>query len=154
MLLLVPIGWFIVELFVIVEVAGAIGIALTVLLLIVSWPLGAWALRREGRAAWRRLSAAVAAGRAPGREVLDGALVLIGGLLLVVPGFISDVLGLLMLLPPTRSLLRARLARHAQHRLVLGATRFGPRSQPPGGDSRSYDVESTATDVDPAQLRP
>ena len=64
-------------------------------------------------------------GRSPGREVLDGVLVLIGGFLLIVPGFLSDVVGLLALLPPTRSLLRGRLARHLQSRFVVGATRFG-----------------------------
>jgi UPF0716 protein FxsA len=144
---LLLIGWFVVELFVVIEVAGVIGIGATILLLILSWPLGAWALRAQGRAAWRRLSAAVAAGRSPGREVLDGVLVLVGGLLLIVPGFISDVLGALALLPPTRALLRRPLARNLQSRFVVTATRFGNASGP-------YDVDSTATDVDQAQLRP
>jgi len=144
-LLLVPIVWFLVELFVVVEVAGAIGIGATLLALIASWPLGAWALRTQGRAAWRRLSMAVAAGRAPGREVLDGALILIGGLLLIVPGFISDVLGVVALLPATRSLLRRALARNLQSRLVRTAIRPQPGGNP-------YDVDSTATDVDQAQL--
>jgi UPF0716 protein FxsA len=147
MLLIVPIVWFLAELFVVIEVAKAIGVAATLLLLILSWPIGAWALRTQGRAAWRRLSAAVNAGRAPGREVLDGALILIGGLLLIVPGFISDLLGAVALLPPTRSLLRGQLARNLQSRFVIGATRFGTASRP-------YDVDSTATDVDQAQLHP
>ena len=64
-----------------------------------------WLAKAEGRAAWRRLSAAVAAGRPPGREVIDGALVLVGGLLLIVPGFITDAVGLL-LLAPTRAVAR------------------------------------------------
>ena len=146
-LALLPIFWFVAELFVVIEVAGAIGVGATILLLILTWPLGAWALRTQGRAAWRRLSAAVAAGRSPGREVLDGALVLIGGLLLIVPGFISDALAVLALLPPTRSLLRRQLARNLQSRFVVSATRFGNARAP-------YDVDSTATDVDQAQLHP
>ena len=147
MILLLLIAWFAAELFVVIQVAGAIGVGATILLLILSWPIGAWALKTQGRAAWRRLSDAVAAGRSPGREVLDGALVLIGGLLLIVPGFISDVLGAIALLPPTRALLRGGLARNLQSRFVVTATRFGNATRP-------NDVDSTATDVDQAQLRP
>jgi UPF0716 protein FxsA len=137
--------WALAEIFVLIKVAEAIGVVYAILLLVLSWPVGTWALRSQGRAAWRRLSAAVAAGRSPGREVLDGALVLIGGVLLIIPGFISDVLGLLALLPPTRALLRRPLARNLQSRFVVGATRF-TRTTPP------YDVDSTATDLDQPQL--
>ncbi|MBV9415231.1 MAG: FxsA family protein [Solirubrobacterales bacterium] len=147
MIVVLPILWFVAELFVVIKVADAIGAAATILLLIVTWPLGAWALKAQGGAAWRRLSAAVAAGRSPGREVLDGVLVLIGGLLLIVPGFLSDIVGAIALLPPTRSLLRRQLGRNLQSRFVVRATRFGNAPQ-------AYDVESTATDVDQAQLRP
>jgi len=143
---LIPIVWLLAELFVAIRVADAIGALYTVLLLILSWPLGAWALRSQGGAAWRRLSAAVAAGRSPGREVIDGALILIGGLLLIVPGFISDVLGICALLPPTRALLRRWLTRHLQSRFVVRATSFG-------GGVGPYDVDSTATDVDQSQLQ-
>lgn len=145
LILLFLILWPLAELFVLIKVAEAIGVLCAILLLLVSWPVGSWALRSQGGAAWRRLSAAVAAGRSPTREVLDGALVLIGGLLLIIPGFISDVFGLLALLPPTRALLRRPLARNLQNRFVIGATRF-TRARP------SYDVDSTATDFDPPQL--
>lgn len=146
-LLLLLIGWFLAELFVAIKVAELIGVLETVLLLILAWPVGVWALRTQGGAAWRRLSAAASAGRSPGREVLDGALILIGGLLLIIPGFISDVLGACALLPPTRALLRGQLARHLHSRVVVSAARFGGGSQPD-------DIDSTATDVDQAQLRP
>ncbi len=139
--------WAAAELFVAIKVADAIGVLATVVLLVLSWPVGSWALRSRGRAAWRRLSAAVSAGRSPGREVLDGALVLIGGLLLIVPGFISDVLGVIALLPPTRALLRRQLARNLQSRLVVRATQFT-------GAARPYDVDSTASDIDQPQLHP
>jgi UPF0716 protein FxsA len=144
-ILLLLILWAAAEIFVLIKVAEAIGVVYAILLLVLSWPVGTWALRSQGRAAWRRLSAAVAAGRSPGREVLDGALVLIGGLLLIIPGFISDVLGLLALLPPTRALLRRPLARNLQSRFVVGATRFTRTTTP-------YDVDSTATDLDQPQL--
>jgi UPF0716 protein FxsA len=144
---LVFVLWAALELFVAIKVADAIGVLATVVLLLLSWPLGSWALRSQGRAAWQRLGAAVSAGRSPGREVLDGALVLIGGVLLIVPGFIADVLGVLALLPPTRALMRRGLTRNLQRRLVVIATRFT-------GAPRPYDVDSTATDVDQPQLHP
>ena len=143
--LLIFVVWVVAEVFVAIQVAHAIGALATVLLLVVSWPLGWWALRAQGRAAWRRRGDAVSAGRSPGREVLDGALVLLGGLLLIVPGFIADALGVLALLPPTRAVMRRGLARNLQSRLVVKATRFTVASRP-------YDVDSTATDVDQPQL--
>jgi UPF0716 protein FxsA len=140
--------WPVAELFVAIKVAEAIGVLLTVILLVAGWPVGIWLTKTQGRAAWRRLSAALTQThppRPPGREVIDGALVLVGGILLIVPGFITDVLGLL-LLAPTRALARTAIARNFQSRLVVTATRFSrrPRSE--------YDVDSTATDLDRPRL--
>jgi UPF0716 protein FxsA len=145
--LLLLICWPIAEVLVAIVVAQAIGVLLTVLLLLASWPLGGWVLRSQGRAAWRRLGAAVSAGRSPGREVLDGALVVLGGVLLIVPGFITDAIAALVLLPPTRALMRRQLGRNAHRRWVVRATGFAAGSRP-------YDVDSTATDIDQPQLRP
>ena len=144
--LLLLILWPIAELFVAIKVAEAIGVLLTVVLLLVGWPIGMWLARTQGRAPWRRLSAAVADGRPPGREVIDGALVLAGAILLIIPGFITDGVGLLLLLAPTRAVAREALTRNFQSRLVVAATRFSrtPRS--------AYDVDSTATDLDSPQL--
>ena len=141
--------WPVAEVIVVIEVAGAIGVVWTIVLLIASWPLGSWALRSQGRAVWRRMAAAISAGRAPGKEVLDGVLVLLGGLLLMIPGFITDAVGLFLLLPLTRVPLRHLLARHSRSRVVTQTVRFASRGQ-------SYDVDSTATDIDasPPRLRP
>jgi UPF0716 protein FxsA len=117
----------------------------TVLLLVASWPIGSWALRSQGRAAWRRLGGAVSAGRPPGREVLDGALIVLGGVLLIIPGFITDALGALLLLPPTRAVMRGVLVRNLHSRVVLRATRSPRRAA-------GYDVDSTATDIDQPRL--
>ena len=144
--LLLLILWPIAELFVAIKVAEAIGVLLTVILLLVGWPVGMWLAKAQGRAAWRRLSAAVATGRPPGREVIDGALVLVGGTLLIIPGFITDVVGLLLLLAPTRRVAGALIARNFQSRLVVAATRFS------GAPRSAYDVDSTATDLDGPQL--
>ncbi len=143
--LILLVFWPLAELYVAIRVAEAIGVALMIVLLIASWPLGTWALRSRGRAAWRRLGAAVADGRAPGREVLDGALVLIGGVLLIVPGFISDLMGACALLAPTRGLMRRLLARNIRTRLVVRAV--APRARPDV-------VDSTARDLDQHRLRP
>jgi UPF0716 protein FxsA len=143
--LLLMILWPVAELFVAFEVAQLIGVPATVLLLILAIPLGWWLVRHQGRAEWRRLQAAVAAGRMPGREVVGGALVLVGGALLIVPGFITDVLGLLLLLPPTRALARVGIQRNFRSRLVVRATRFD-------GPGSGYDVDSTASDIDPPPL--
>jgi UPF0716 protein FxsA len=149
--LLVFICWPVAELFVAIQVADAIGVLATIVLLIAGWPLGTWALRSRGRAAWRRLAAALSEGGSartgggpPAREVVDGALVLLGGVLLMVPGFITDVLGLLLLLPPTRALARPLLIRNLKNRFVVRAVRF---------THKPYDVDSTARDIDQPQLR-
>jgi UPF0716 protein FxsA len=144
--LLLLILWPVAELFVAIKVAEVIGVLLTVILLLVGWPVGMWLTKAEGRAAWRRLSAAVTAGRPPGREVIDGALVLVGGFLLIVPGFITDGVGLLLLLAPTRWVARGAITRNFQSRLVVAATRFS------GAPRSDYDVDSTATDLDRTQL--
>ena len=96
--------WPIAEVFVVIQVAEAIGVLLTLALLIATWPIGMWALRSQGRVVWRRFAVAVAEGRPPGREVVDGAFVLLGGGLLLVPGFLTDIPGVLLLFPPTRAL--------------------------------------------------
>jgi UPF0716 protein FxsA len=137
--------WPVLELIVAIQVAHLIGVLDTIVLLILTWPIGSWALRSQGRAAWQRLSVAVSQGRRPAREVLDGALILAGGLLLIIPGFITDVIGAVLLLPPTRALTRRVLERNLQSRVVVRAARFG---------ARPYDVDSTAHDVDQPRLHP
>jgi UPF0716 protein FxsA len=143
--LLLLILWPIAELFVMVEVAMAIGVLPMLGLLIIAFPLGAWAMRSQGRAVWRRLAATVNQQQAPGREVVDGALVLIGGALIMIPGFIGDAIGLVCLLPPTRALLRNRFVKALRGTLMTSAFRVT--------GVRSYDVDSTARDVDPPSLR-
>jgi UPF0716 protein FxsA len=145
------------ELFVIIQVGEAIGVLPTIALLIADSILGSMLMRSQGRAAWRRFNTALAEGRIPHREVLDGALVIFGGALLLTPGFLSDILGLLLLLPPTRALLRGVVARRVLPRLVVsGLGGFGPPAA--GGPARpargagGADVEGTATEVDPRRL--
>jgi len=132
------------ELFVIIQVGEAIGVWWTIGLLIADSILGSWLMRHQGRSAWRRFNETVGAGRVPAREVLDGALVIFGGALLLTPGFLTDILGLILLIPPSRAVVRRILARRLQHRMIVAAGR--PRSP------HAYDVEGTAVDVDPDRI--
>lgn len=143
--LVLLICWPLAELFVAIKVAEAIGVLAMVGALLISIPVGFWVLRSQGRTAWRRLTTAILGGRPPAKEVADGALGVVGGTLLIVPGFISDVLGLALLLAPTRALARRTLMRGFRSRVVVAASRFS-------AGRRTYDVNSTATDIDTAQL--
>ncbi|MEA2151224.1 MAG: protein FxsA [Solirubrobacteraceae bacterium] len=118
------------ELYVLIQIGQAIGVLPTIALLILDSILGAALMRQQGRAAWLRFNRALAEGRVPGREVIDGVLVIFGGALLLTPGFLSDILGLVLLLPPTRAVIRGLLVRRFGARLVASATggaqmRFG-----------------------------
>ena len=139
--------WAAAELFVAIEIASLIGVLATVLLLIASWPLGGWAMRSQGRAVWRRFGDAVGSGEPPGRQAIDGALVLIGGVLMIIPGFITDALGALLLLPPFRAAVRGLLVANLRSRLVVRAAGFGRGTV-------QYDAETTAIDLERPQLRP
>jgi UPF0716 protein FxsA len=114
-MLLVPIA----EIFVIVRVGQTIGAGPTILLLIADGVLGAWLIRHEGRRAWRALMETLAAGRMPTRELADGALVLVGGTLLIAPGFLTDIVGYLLVLPFTRPLARRAVVRYAAGRVRI-----------------------------------
>ena len=108
--------YLVVELLVLVAVVDWLGFAATVLLLVVGGLAGMWLARREGARAAFALADAVRSGRVPHVEMTDGALVGLAGLLFVVPGIVSDVLGLLLVLPPTRALARRRLTTMAEKR--------------------------------------
>jgi UPF0716 protein FxsA len=133
-----------IELYVIVEVVGdAIGAVWTILLLAAASVLGSLLLRSQGRAVWRRFNEALAAGRMPHREVMDGVLVIFGGALLITPGFVTDIVGLLLLVPPTRAVVRRLAMRRLGRRVAAGVA--GPPPERP----RDFDVDGTATEYQP-----
>lgn len=107
------------ELYVIIQVGQTIGALNTIALLLLDSILGSVLLRSQGRAAWRRFNAALRAGRPPAREVLDGALVIFGGALLLTPGFLTDIAGILMLAPPSRAVIRRILSRGMLRRMAF-----------------------------------
>jgi UPF0716 protein FxsA len=137
------------ELFVIIQVGELIGVWPTLALLLADALLGSLLLRHQGRGAWRRFNAALAERRFPGKEVADGVLIVIGGTLLLTPGFLSDVAGLLLLIPPTRAVARRLLRRFTIGRFTVvgvpGGFGGGAGPRPPGG--RPYDFDATAEEM-------
>jgi UPF0716 protein FxsA len=117
--ILVPIA----ELYVIIQLGGAIGIVPTLLLLIVDSVIGSLLMRSQGRSAWVAFNRAMAESRVPGKEIVDGVLIIFGGALLLTPGFLTDIVGLFLLIPPTRAIVRS-FAR----RFVVGRFAIGPRA--------------------------
>ncbi len=125
LLVIVPI----IEIAVLIAVGQVIGAAWTLLLMLATSALGAWLLRREGGKAWRTFQSDLAEGRPPGNAATDGLLVLIGGFFMLVPGFVSDIIGAFFIAPPTRRLARAGILRAFASRISPAAATelFGPR---------------------------
>jgi UPF0716 protein FxsA len=145
----------ILEIYVIIQVGQAIGALWTIALLIADSIIGALLMRSQGRAAWRRFQVALAEGRMPAREVVDGVLVIFGGAFLLTPGFCTDIIGAVLLLPPTRAIIRRMLVRRVTFRVLADAPspRFGRPGRPGGaGPQDDFDVEGSATEIDPRRL--
>jgi UPF0716 protein FxsA len=129
---LVPLGLLLLavaEIAVFVAVVHAIGAGWTLLLLVATTVLGLMLLRREGIRGWRAFRAAAQAGRPPGRQVSNSLVGLFGALLLAVPGLISSVVGLLLVLPPIRGLARRGVERATERQVsaAVAGDLFGPR---------------------------
>lgn len=106
----------VIEVAALVAVVSWVGLAWTLLVLMVGALVGLWLVRREGARTALALADAVRGGRLAHAELTDGALVGLAGLLILVPGVVSDVLGLLMVLPPSRALVRRWIVRSAERR--------------------------------------
>jgi len=127
-----------VEIYALIQVGQVIGPWWTILLLIADSILGGWLIRSEGRRAWLALTTALNGGQMPAKELADGALILVGGTLMLSPGFVTDGLGILLILPFTRPVFRRLLTKIASKRLAAGLIdvrmdgRQGPRPGPGG----------------------
>lgn len=133
-----------VELAVIISVAGSIGAFNTIGLLILVSLVGAWLARREGAGVLRRIQGALSRGEMPSNEVADGGLILLAGALMIAPGFVSDGLAIILLLPPTRAVVRVPLLRYVARK---GLFAVGAPGSGRGGRWRTsrvdvWDVES------------
>ncbi|MET0838137.1 MAG: FxsA family protein [Marmoricola sp.] len=125
-----------VEIYVIIQIGQVIGAWWTILLLIADSLLGSWLIKREGGRAWEALRSAIQEGRMPHKELADGILILVGGLLMLTPGFVLDIVGAVCILPFTRPIGRRVLSGVISRRLVgvtyptTGAPSWGPQSRP------------------------
>jgi UPF0716 protein FxsA len=157
LLLVVPI----LEIYVIIQIGQVIGGWPTVGLLIVESALGAWLIKREGRRAWNALQSSLQTGKMPGRELADGALVLIGGTLLLTPGFVTDIFGFFFVLPFTRPLARRGLSAFLGRRFStqLGGANLtgfmpGPGGAGPTRPGPASDDVIKGEVIDPDQTKP
>jgi UPF0716 protein FxsA len=131
-----------IEIYVIIQVGQVIGAWWTILLLIADSIFGSWLIKREGGKAWLALRLALEAGRLPHRELADGVLILVGGTLMLTPGFVSDLFGMLCILPFTRPVGRRLLAGLISRKLLgasfsTGPTGFQAGFQAPGSSART-----------------
>jgi UPF0716 protein FxsA len=138
------------ELYVIIQIGGLIGVLPTLALLLADAVLGSLLLRHQGRGAWQRFNQALAERRFPGREVADGLMIAVGGTLLLTPGFITDIFGLLLLAPPTRAIARRLLRGYAARRFVIvgatGSAQDAYRRYDSTG--RHYDFDGSAEEIE------
>jgi UPF0716 protein FxsA len=138
------------ELYVIIQVGQVIGPWWTIGILLADSILGSLLLKSQGRLAWRRFNEAWRAGRIPQREILDGVLVIFGGALLLTPGFLTDIFGVLLLLPPTRAVIARGVSRAFARSFAVtvagAATSRRPREPRRPRTQPEFDVEGTATE--------
>jgi UPF0716 protein FxsA len=112
----------IVEIFLLIQVGSVIGALNTVALLVLMSIVGAWLVKREGTGVWQRLQTSLASGRMPGNELIDGLLIMVGGVLMLTPGFLSDIAGLVLILPPSRALIRTLVRKRFAGQLESNTT--------------------------------
>lgn len=146
------IGIPLVEIVVLIQVGQAIGPWWTILLLVADSIFGAWLIKHEGRRALNALSAALSSGRMPARELADGALIVVGGTLMLTPGFVTDFFGVLCILPFTRPVARRALTTFLARRLTAGVAGapgapYGMRPGMPGPDMRRPRPDDVQGDV-------
>ena len=139
--IIVPIA----ELYVIIQVGSAIGVLPTLAIILGGAVVGSALLRAQGRAAWRRFNAALQQRRFPARETADGVMIVVGGTLLLTPGFITDIVGLALLFPPSRALVRALMWRYLRRRFEFAHATASWGYRRMGGSP--YDVEGSAHEV-------
>src|SRR4051812_37402825 len=132
----------IVEIYVIIQVGQVIGPWWTILLLVADSIFGSWLVKHEGRRAWEALTTTIQSGRMPARELADAALILVGGTLMISPGFVTDIAGVLLILPFTRPLARGVLTRVVARRFV--EVRYDARR--PGGGPQGPTVRGEVID--------
>ena len=144
---LVPIA----ELYIIVQASHAIGFLNTLGLILIIAVVGSWLIKREGLKVWTRFTNQVQAGQVPSREIADGVCLLAAGALMLTPGFLTDVVALLLLFPPTRVVARRWLLKRKGFRTVdkvsVIKAEYGRRRRPGYGPGSGDITDTSATEV-------
>jgi UPF0716 protein FxsA len=109
----------VVELAILISVGQKIGVLNTVAVVILTAAVGAYMVRMEGLGVLSRIQKNLAEGAFPAEELIDGAMVLVAGALLLTPGFFTDVLGFLMVFPTSRTVIKRWLRRYLEHRINI-----------------------------------
>ncbi len=141
-----------VDLALLFSVGGRIGLAPTVGIVIATALLGSWLARREGAAAWSKVQRKMATGGIPGPELIDGLVILVSGTLLLTPGFLTDIVGLLGLFPPSRAIVRKVLKARFESAVLTGKARVvhsGTFGGPTGGFQASFGASPFAPPAQP-----
>ena len=145
---LLLVGVPVAEISLFVVVGGRLGLWITLGLVVLTAFIGASLFSRQGAATWQRAQRSLSQGQLPAREMVDGILILAAGLLLLTPGFLTDVVGFLLLTPPVRAILRAVLIRRFESRIVTHA-RVGFEQPPAADEPGGYRVYRGPDDEDP-----
>ena len=146
------------ELYLIFQVGSVIGGWETFGLLILDSIIGAWLVRREGFSILAKVQGSLTNGEAPTNSIIDGLLVLVAGALMLTPGFLTDGVGLVFLLPPSRAVVRTWLKARFAGRINVGggaySTSFGGFTDVGGSDSTVYDTDPDPDPPGPIELGP
>lgn len=141
----------VIELLLLLRIGSWLGALPTILLLVVTGVIGAAVARSQGVQVLARIRQDLAAGRPPVGSMVDGALILVAGVLLITPGVITDALGILLLLPPSRTLVRRFLGKRMKRMVDTGAAQFtifpGPAQPPPSPPDRRAPGGRDVTDL-------
>ncbi len=141
------------ELIVIVVVSGSLGVWETIGLMILVSLVGAWMVRRSGLAVLRQVQLRLSEGEIPGRELVDGVLILVAGAFMLTPGFLTDAVGLLLLFPPSRILVRTYLMRRFKSRAVAAGWSGGSGGWPGGSGGWHHPGHGDVVDAQEAPHR-
>ncbi|MGL5824244.1 MAG: FxsA family protein, partial [Nocardioides sp.] len=133
LLMVALVGVPLIEIYVLIRVGHLIGVWPTIVLLVADSIVGSWLIAREGRRAWRALRTALDRGQLPAKELADGALILVGGTLMLTPGFVTDTVGLVLIFPLTRPMVRASITRYLSRRGTVDPRRPQPHRRPGSG---------------------
>jgi len=147
--LLVPL----VELYVLIEVGSVIGALPTILLTIVTAIVGAGLMRHQGVSTMQKAQLNMAQGQVPAVEMMEGVFIFLGGLMLLIPGLITDAMGFLLLIPPIRQVLAKKLiaqrqAQYAQYKGQVYETEWTERSSDGQSIQHVRIIESSSPDKD------